>query len=549
MRLFFLLLRSSWRVALLAGLMGGASGAASVALLAIIHRTLRDPNSHSALLVGSFIGLCATIFLTRVASRILLTRLAQNSISQVLMGLCRRILDSPLSRLEEIGPHRMLASLTDDVMMIAQAMNGVPVVCVNAVILFFGAIYLGMLSPGLLVCAIGICALGVASYWYTARWARRYIRRGRELRDTLLKHLQSMIEGVKELKIHHHRRREFVDQVLESANADVRKNQFIGFSLQGVAVVWGRLMFFVAIGLLLFLWPRIRHVDTPTLMGYTLTILYLMSPLEGIMAYLPLMGRATVSVQKIKRLGLMLDEREPETATVTPIHAWEHLELVGVTHTYRGERGERDFLLGPIDLSLRPGETVFVIGGNGSGKTTLAKLVTGLYVPQDGEIRLDGQPVTVNNRESYRQLFSAVFDDAVIFDSLLGLGAADLDARAQQYLRQLRLDHVVSVEDGVFSTTTLSRGQRKRLALLTAYLEDRPIYLFDEWAADQDPLFKDVFYGYLLPELKRRGKAVLAITHDDRYFNVADRVIKLDEGKTVPHSQQDAPNEALIGKR
>ena len=190
-------------------------------------------------------------------------------------------------------------------------------------------------------------------------------------------------------------------------------------------------------------------------------------------------------------------------------------------------------MLGPIDVTIHRGQIVFIIGGNGSGKTTLAKLITGLYLPESGELRLDGQAITPSNREGYRQLFSVVFDDAMVFEGLWGLKAADLDQRAQEHLRALELGHVVTVSGGVFSTTKLSRGQRKRLALVTAYLEDRPIYLFDEWAADQDPMFRKTFYQRLLPELKSRGKTVVAVTHDDRYFAVADRVIKLEEGKVV----------------
>jgi putative ATP-binding cassette transporter len=153
---------------------------------------------------------------------------------------------------------------------------------------------------------------------------------------------------------------------------------------------------------------------------------------------------------------------------------------------------------------------------------------------------LDAQPITSINRESYRQLFSAVFDDVVLFDSLMGIDIANLDGQARDYLRELKLDRVVTVKDGVFSTTDLSRGQRKRLALLTAYLEDRPIYVFDEWAADQDPLFKKLFYLKLLPDIRSRGKAVVAITHDDRYFSAADRVIKLEDGRVADSSSEYA---------
>jgi putative ATP-binding cassette transporter len=171
-----------------------------------------------------------------------------------------------------------------------------------------------------------------------------------------------------------------------------------------------------------------------------------------------------------------------------------------------------------------------VIGGNGSGKTTLVKLLTGLYIPESGEIRLDGEPINDVNRDDYRQNFSVVFTDFYIFESFLGLGAPKLDAQAEEYLTRFQLNHKVQVKDGVLSTTELSQGQRKRLALLTAYLEDRSIYVFDEWAADQDPEFKEIFYYQLLPDLKARGKTVIVISHDDRYYHVADRLIKLDYG-------------------
>jgi putative pyoverdin transport system ATP-binding/permease protein len=186
-----------------------------------------------------------------------------------------------------------------------------------------------------------------------------------------------------------------------------------------------------------------------------------------------------------------------------------------------------------LDINLKAGELVLVAGGNGSGKTTLAKIITGLYRAESGELLLDGQPITDGNREFYRQHFSAVFYDFHLFESLLGLEKPDLDAHARERLERLQLNGKVTIENGVFSTTQLSQGQRKRLALLTATLEDRPIYVFDEWAADQDPEFKDYFYRELLPDLKAQGKLVLIICHDDHYFDVADRMIKLEAGKII----------------
>ena len=208
-------------------------------------------------------------------------------------------------------------------------------------------------------------------------------------------------------------------------------------------------------------------------------------------------------------------------------------------HGYTDANEDDGFVLGPLDLTLHPGELVFLVGGNGSGKTTLAKLLTGLYQPQTGEIRIDGKPVDLQSADVYRELFSALFADGYFFDSLLGLETANLHAQAQSYLIKLELQEKVRVDGGVFSTTELSRGQRKRLALLTAYLEDRPVYVLDEWAADQDPRFRKVFYTELLPELKARGKCVLVITHDESYFDMADRVIRLSSGKLDQGSMSD----------
>ncbi|MEH2363298.1 ATP-binding cassette domain-containing protein [Nostoc sp.] len=195
---------------------------------------------------------------------------------------------------------------------------------------------------------------------------------------------------------------------------------------------------------------------------------------------------------------------------------------------------EKGFLLGPISLTLQPGQITYIVGGNGSGKSTLAKLITGLYPPKNGSIYLDGVLITDENREWYRQHFSAIFSDFYLFDSCLGFNHRGLDREVESYLKQLHLDHKVKVRDGVLSTTNLSQGQRKRLALLTAYLEDRPIYLFDEWASDQEPHFRDVFYRQSLVKLKERGKVVIVITHDDRYFHLADQIIKLDYGNVQP---------------
>ena len=295
-------------------------------------------------------------------------------------------------------------------------------------------------------------------------------------------------------------------------------------------------LLFVPLGLLLLVLTKIMPISTEVLSGYSLTFLYMITPLRGTLNTLPQLSQANVALAKIDSLGLSLAQQitETESPTSSDFDAnWKSLELVNVTHAYGSEKDDHQFTLGAINLEFKPGELVFIVGGNGSGKSTLVKLITGLYIPEAGKILFDGQPVTDENREWYRQQFSVVFYDFYLFDRLLGIERNYSAEEIQEYLIRLEIENKVQVKDGFLSTLNLSQGQRKRLALLTAYLEDRPIYIFDEWASDQDPVFKEIFYKQLLPELKHKGKTVIAVSHDDRYFPEADRIIKLDYGQVV----------------
>jgi putative ATP-binding cassette transporter len=287
------------------------------------------------------------------------------------------------------------------------------------------------------------------------------------------------------------------------------------------------------IGGVIFALGAVSDVESSVRSGYALMFLYMMHPMEALLEAIPEVSRTRVALTSIQEIGVGALTASTRPVLPAPV-AFEGLRLAGVTHSYRREREDGVFVLGPLELVLRPGEITFLIGGNGSGKTTLAKLLVGLYVPEQGQVLLNGVSITAETRDAYRQLFSGVFADFHLFDSLLGLAGSRLDERGRELLSALHLDHKVSIEAGVFSTTELSRGQQKRLALLVACLEDRPVYVFDEWAADQDPAYKQVFYTQVLPWLRERGKAVLVVTHDDRYFHLADHCLKLDSGKLCP---------------
>jgi putative ATP-binding cassette transporter len=375
--------------------------------------------------------------------------------------------------------------------------------------------------------------LGIFSYYLGVARAMAHLRRARAHDNNLQKHFRGLIHGIKELKLHQRRRNEFLSNALDEAAGQSRSANVSGFSIYSVASSWGQLLIFVMLGLLVFFLYPVLGLRPAVLTGFSLALLYVMAPLQVIMNSIPALARANVALGNAQSLGfeLMRSAQPAENTSIVQIRpVASHLELSGITYSYGQEDSADQFVLGPIDLSIEPGELLFIAGGNGSGKTTLAKLIVGLYAPESGKIRYDRAFVGDSNRDSYRQLFSAVFSDPFLFESLLGLEKSQLDERAREYLCRLQLDDKVTIKDGVLSTIELSQGQRKRLALLTCYLEDRPIYFFDEWAADQDPKFKELFYCSLLPELKARGKTVIVISHDDRYYGMADRVVTLEAG-------------------
>jgi putative ATP-binding cassette transporter len=517
----------------LAGLL---SGACNAGLLALINTALHSAGVSLTPFIWRFAGLGLVKLVTSALSRVLLARFSHRTIADLRLTLSRKILDAPLPHVEVIGIPRILVALTDDIQDIRAALLSIPSVALNTAILLGCAVYLGWLSWKVLLFLLGFLVLGAGCYRVLGGSAFQALKHAREAQDTLFRHVRALLEGLKELKLHGQRREAFLSHHMCAATDAHQHHSIVAMTRFIMADSLSQLVFYVPIGLLLFALPFMHTLSPQILTGYVLTTLYMIGPLGALMNALPFFGRAIVALQKVEALGLSLTAGSTEENVVAhpaSIRSWERLELQDVVYAYPQELGDGHFTLGPLRWTLYPGELIFLSGGNGSGKSTLVKLLTGLYAPNAGEIRLDGQPITDANREWYRQLFSVVFSDFYLFESLLGLASAGLDAQAQHYLEQLQLDHKIQVTDGVLSTTALSQGERKRLALLTAYLEDRHIYVFDEWAADQDPQFKDIFYTTLLPALQAKGKTVLVISHDERYFFLADRLLKLDDGTLV----------------
>lgn len=552
MKLLSFLFRINQRKTLEVMILALLSGLASAGVIALVNSALYagSPGSHARSMIAvAFVVAVVTKVSSNLASSLVLGRSVQDIMLRMCTGLCRRVAETPFRKLEEIGAPRILACLTDDITVLSAAIQMVPSLIVNLALLTGCTIYLAWISRTAALALVILVALVGITHRILIVKAMAAVQRARDGRDTLFRHFRTLVEGIKELKLHSERRNAFFQEDVDMAADYLRKEYITAMNRYAVADGWSQSMFYTLLGVVVFAFPALQHVSTKMVTAYVFIALYIMGPVWNIISSIPTFDRGHASLEKLEQLGLVLTD----VATPAQKRASEHgalgesrrtpplIEFQDVTFRHVQPEDGDGFVFGPINLVLQPGELVFIIGGNGSGKSTLAKLLTGLYTPDSGRIRIDGSPVSAEESDAYRQLFSAVFSDFYLFDRLLGLGkAGTLQAKAREYLVSLDLSHKVKINGDSFSTTALSQGQRRRLALLTAYMEDRPIYVLDEWAADQDPAFREIFYLKLLPELRNMGKTVVVITHDDRYFHLGDRVVKLDYGKVIDPTESAA---------
>ena len=535
MKLIILLLKNSKKIFFLAAITSFVSGASGTGIIAVINYAINSLPNLPAWIPWLFVSLCLVLGIFQFVSWVLIIRLSQEIIYDLRLKMTQLIINCPLQHLETVGVPKLLATLTGDINTIATASIQLSKAIINFAILGGAFIYLCWLSPLLFLVVISIAITSYLLYQFLQKQGIKDFEKGRKIQDILFEHFRAVTEGIKELKLHRQRRAAFVHEDLQLSAVESKRYWIKGVTAFAFAGSLGTVLFFVPIGFILFIFTRMNTVSRTTVSSYAFTVLYMINPLNEIISSLPQIAQANVAFNKIESLGLSLAATVTEPKVPNKSHLqsdWFSLELVNINHSYSGEREEHQFTLDNINLEFQPGEIVFIVGGNGSGKSTLIKLITGLYIPDRGQIVFNNQPITDDNREWYRQHFSAIFYDFYLFERLIGI-EPNCQSEIQDYLTQLEMEHVVTVKDGVLSTVNLSQGQRKRLALLTAYLEDRPIYIFDEWASDQDPVFKEVFYKKLIPELKSRGKTVIAVSHDEHYFCECDCLIKLNYGRVI----------------
>ena len=511
-------------------------GMASISVIAIISEAIGNDLQNLEYDATFFFTTIGFLFVLGMVNEWLRAKLLAHVIYDLQIKMVRRVIATPLAQLEKIGIPKVIATLTEDLSTAINYFHALPVVFVNIAIILFGIGYMAYLSTELLAIVLLFVVVGAITVTGLVLFTKKDRKGIREATDDMMSHYQSVVSGAKELALNSYRKYFLAESIYGTA-AGMRKQTRRVLSVLAVVDQWAQLIVFAMLGCVIFIVDRWLNLPTDVILGFVMTLLFLLEPIEVITTKADELMDAKVAFEKIDSLklapvdGWKGPELELPHYTTSPVH---HLKLHNLEYTYTRETENQTetFHLGPISAEFQAGEVTLILGGNGSGKSTLLKVLCGLYEKDAGTISLDGCVQDDSQSERFRNHFSMITPDFCLFrDVIDAKGQRCEDNQANELLQQLKLASVVSCTDSQLSKLDLSQGQRKRVALMQAYLEDKLIVLLDEWAADQDPTFKDIFYKSIIPNLKRQRKIVIVVTHDDKYFDISDRVLKLSNGK------------------
>lgn len=509
------------------------AGLVNAALLGIVNQAselaaLAQPiGADMVLLYACFL---AIFILSYRASLRETNRLVQHRLEKLRQRIVNNIRKMDLRALEQTGRGDLLAIVAQEINHLSENLPLLVSAAQSVFLLIFCLLYIATLSFLSFAIITAFMAAGLAAFWRRRQKLNKALTEVHAFEADMLDSLTHFTKGFQEIRLNAAKN----DALFRHFSTVIEglRHQVVGVGKNWVVLIqFSNALLYSLVGVVIFVLPIFFQGYTDVIYKITAATIFCVGPLTAITAAAPLFAKADIGLGHVDRLDRRLRKVVTDAKSVahSRFKGFAAIACRDLTFSYRDEQGEILFASGPLNLAIKRGETIFFVGGNGSGKSTVMKQLCGLYTPDGGTIDVDGVAVSDADRQDYRELFSAIFSDFHIFQRLHGLEQAD-PRQVEELIRRMELEGKVGFKDGCFSTTNLSTGQRKRLAMIASLLEDREIYLFDEWAADQDAHFRETFYTQLLPDLKRRGKTVLAVTHDDRYWSYCDRRLTMDLG-------------------
>jgi len=440
------------------------------------------------------------------------------------------VLKAPYSVVKE-KQDKIYSTLTADVANIVHGSLALIQLASSFILILACFLYMGVLSYKLFAICLLINAFGVVAYLLGAKKNSTRLNKSRDLERNYMDNFDAILSGIKEIKVNPI----IGDKIYTKLNSvvdEAKENDIKAFTGYLNAEIITQILYYALVFFVLFYAGSFFDVQLETTISFVFVLLFLMGPVSAIAAMVPVLKRTTISVNRLVELKSDLrDVVAKEDDLVEKIDEsldFEKLEFKECSFSY----GENKFSIGPLNFEINKGDVVFIYGGNGSGKTTLLNLILNINRPKTGEIILNNKILDKEKPLKYNVLFSPVFSDFYLFDELYGVETIDID-KANEYIELFELTDKVKIEDNKFSTLDLSTGQRKRLALINALIENKPLIILDEWAADQDPVFRKKFYREIIPYLSSKGFTLLLITHDDKYYDTADKLFKMEYGSVI----------------
>ena len=523
--------------------MTALSGLANALILAIINVST-DMVANNEIQSQYFILYIIVFLLYAYTQKYAMTRTiiaVEQFTNKVRLRIASKIRQVELAYIENTERGNIYTRLTQDSNLISQSTLLLISAAQSMMVLVFSFIYLIFISPISFFMTLVFLTIAILTYIYYESGIMRQLRITGQKEAKFFSYFSHLLDGFKEVRINRAKSDDLFQNIekLSQETEDLRMD--VG-SRQVNTVMFARLSFYVLLAILVFIVPLFQASHAEEIYKISTTVLFIIGPIGLVISALPSAAKSNLALDNLYELEAELDKVIADKSfaqALVPFTDFSTLQLDKNTFAYRDAQGKASFGIGPIDLSIHKGELLFIVGGNGSGKSTLLKLLVGLYQPDEGHLLLDHALIEKAQYPRYRELFAIVFTDFHLFDKLYGVSHVD-EHKVSSLLQMLGLEKKTRYQDGEFTQTSLSTGQRKRLAFLAAILEDKPIYIFDELAADQDPSFRRFFYESILPDLKRQGKTIIAVTHDDKYFHVADRVLKMEEGRLVEYRGEES---------